>query len=115
MKLKGTKILFLVVLIVLLPITTNAIECYDVNISHTKGKTVTVTVEVVDMVRDEEIISAILSYTVNGELQSPVVPDVIVPTRDNVLNFIIGPFKNGDKIVYDVYLNFGFASCDDYI
>lgn len=119
MKLKKTKLLFIVTLIVLIPliaIETNS-ATYSVGILRTpeivyEGEMVTLTVNVIDSQYGEEYTYASLSYLRNGAINNYNYPEQSIPAMMQTLTWIIGPFAEGDEIGYKIYLHFIYA--DDY-
>lgn len=120
MKLKRTKMLFIVSLIVLVPfitIETNA-ATYSVDISQSprypqKDGIVTITVDVLDPQINEEFNAASLNYWLDGMkyiCESEPLHSSI-QTIDT-LTFTIGPFDKNDFVEYYIYLEFVYA--DNY-
>ena len=113
LKLKRTKLLSIVVLMVLMPfivLETNA-ATYFVDISQSPSypqanDVVTVAVTAADFVREEEIIYAKLSIYFDGAVRDIIDCEETIPQRENVVTFNFGPFEIDDVISYKIYLEF---------
>ena len=117
MKLQKTHLLFIAALIVLMPFFAmpSTAATYSVNIVQDPirvyaGETLVITVTVLDMIRDEEITSARLSPKVDGIVQSTIACEETIPTLNNVVTFVIGPFEENIPIAYKIYLEFQLTS-----
>ena len=122
MKLKKTNLLFLVVLIVLTPLFAmeSSAATYPVTIvqnpTEVYASEIIIITAVVDMIRDEEIISARLSHILTGDTtpQPSIYCEETTPTLDNVVTFIFGPFVEGDFIQYKIYIDFHSVGVEEY-
>ncbi len=118
MKLKNTKLLFIVALIILMPLISANATSYSVDISQSPkypqaDTIVTITVDVIDPQLNEEFNSAQLKYWLNG-LTYIIDPEPPFDSIQDVqlITFVIGPFDKNDFIEYYVLLEFVYA--DNY-
>ena len=120
MQLKRIRLLFLVALLAFLPliaIETNA-TTYSVDISQSprypqKDGIVTITVEVIDSLLNEEYNAASLNYWLDG-VKYVCDPEPLLSSIQTIetLTFTIGPFDKNDFVEYYILLEFVYA--DNY-
>ncbi len=112
MKLKRTSLMIIICLTILLPtVLETSASVYTVSITRSPlgdvyaGENVYVNAIISGMVRDEEIITAKMSCSINGQITS-IYPEESLPMLENTLTYDLGSFDEDDIVQYKLIISF---------